>query len=159
MVVLCPWKCMKYSSTKQVLINDVWPWMETFGCSFFVHSCWVSGSNNSGVGAIGTAEFCMKTVGRTRSRRRPAVDEGTGSCEDAVMVTTSPLTAKVGLWDTAGERERKLQHVNAKFLHLASKKKKLFLSHFKNHSFPQTFNSWGLSALNSAQKSYIRMKK
>lgn len=70
--------------------------METFGCSFFVHFGWVSGSNNDGV--IGSAEFCGRTVGRRRRRRkRPAIDEEVESCEDAVMVMTSPLTAKVGL--------------------------------------------------------------
>lgn len=72
-----------------------------------MHSGWVSGSNNNGVGVDGTAEFCVKIVGRRRSRKRLAIDEGVESCEDAVMVMTSPLTAKVGLWDTAGEEEEK----------------------------------------------------
>lgn len=81
--------------------------METFGCSFFMHSGWVSGSNGDGVGVAGTAEFCVQTVGRRRRRRkRTAIDEGVESCEDAVMVMTSPLTAKVGLRDTAGEEKR-----------------------------------------------------
>lgn len=71
-----------------------------------MHSGWVSGSNDDGVGVIGTAEFCVKTVGRRRSRKRPAIDEGVESCEDAVMVMTSPLTAKVGLWDTARKENR-----------------------------------------------------
>lgn len=98
--------------------------METFGCSFFVHSGWVSGSNNDAVGVAGTADFCVKTGGRrSRSRKRPVIDEGVESCEDGVMVMTSPLTAKVGLWDTAREEKRQLQ-----FLHLASKEKKLSLS-------------------------------
>lgn len=80
--------------------------METFGCSFFVHSGWVSGSNKDGVGVVGTAEFCAKTAGRRRSRKRPAIDEGAESREDAVMVMTSPLTAKLGLWDAAGEEKK-----------------------------------------------------
>lgn len=80
--------------------------METFGCSFFVHSGWVSGSNNDAVVVVGKAEFCVKAAGRSRSRKRPAIDEGAESCQDAVMVTTSPLTAKVGLWDTAREKKR-----------------------------------------------------
>lgn len=71
--------------------------METFGCSFFMHSGWVSGSNNDAVGVVGTAKFCVKAAGRRRSRKRLAIDEGMESCEDAVMVMTSPLTAKVGL--------------------------------------------------------------
>lgn len=80
--------------------------METFGCSFFVHSGWVRGSNEDGVGVVGTAEFCVKTAGRRRSRKRPAIDEGAESCEDAVMVMTSPLAVKLGLRDTAGEEKK-----------------------------------------------------
>lgn len=91
-----------------------------------MHSGWVSGSNNgNGVGADGAAELCE--VAR-RSRKRPATDEGAEACEDALMVMTSPLTAKVGLWDAAGEDKRK-----AKSLQLASDETLL------NHSFPQTF--------------------
>lgn len=119
--------------------------METFGCSFFVHSGWVSGSNSSGVGVGGTAEVCVTTVGRRRSNKRPATDEGVETCEDAVMVMTSPLTAKVGLWDTAGKKMWKLQRL--KFFTPSFKEKKLFES-LQNHFFPQTFNSWGLPALN-----------
>lgn len=128
--------------------------METFGCSFFVHSGWVSGSNNDAVGVAGTADFCVKTGGRRRrSRKRPAIDEGVESCEDGVMVMTSPLTAKVGLWDTAREEKRQLQHLSATFLHLASKEKKLSLSlseSLQNHFFSPTFKSCGLPALNPA---------
>ncbi len=115
--------------------------METFGCSFFVHSGWVSGSNNDAVVVVGKAKFCVKAAGRSRSRKRPATDEGAGSCQDAVMVTTSPLTAKVGLWDTAREKKRQLQHLNATFLYLASKEKKLSPSNFKIIFFSPTFNS------------------
>lgn len=79
-----------------------------------MHSGWVSGSNSSGVGVVGVggAEFCAKTVGRRRSRRRPAIDEGVESRKGAVMVMTSPLTAKMGLWDTAAEEKGGLQHLN-----------------------------------------------
>lgn len=77
--------------------------METFGCSFFVHSGWVSGSNGVAVGVAGTAEFCVR---RRRSRKRPAIDEGVESHEDGVMVMTSPLTTKVGHWDTASKEKR-----------------------------------------------------
>ena len=75
--------------------------METLGCSFLVHSGWVSGSKSDGV--VGSTGVCMETVGRRRrrKRRRAAINEGAGSCEVVVMVMTSPLTAKVGLWDTA----------------------------------------------------------
>lgn len=102
--------------------------METFGCSFFVHSGWDNGSNNDRFGVVRT-EFCVKTVGRRRTRKRPARDEGAESCEDAVMVMTSPLTAKVGLWDTAGEEKRCLQHLN--IFTSGFKEKRLSLSHFK----------------------------
>lgn len=80
--------------------------METFGCSFFVHSRWVSGSNEETFGVAWRAEFCAKTHGRwRRSTRRPAINKGVESCEDGVMVVTAPLTGKVGLWDTARGRE------------------------------------------------------
>lgn len=82
--------------------------MDTFGCSFLVHSGWASGSNGDTLGVAGTATFCAKPHGRRRRRRksrgrgrRLAIDIMVGSCEDGVMVVTSPLTAKVGLWDTA----------------------------------------------------------
>lgn len=60
---------------------------------------------------MGVARFCAKPHGRKRrkSRRRgsrPAIEATVGSCEDGVMVGTSPLTAKVGLWDTAGKESR-----------------------------------------------------
>lgn len=81
--------------------------METFGCSFLVHSGRNSGSTDDGAVVVDSKGFWVKTVGRRRmSRRRPAADKGAESCEDAVMVMTSPLTAKVGLWDTAAEGER-----------------------------------------------------
>lgn len=88
-----------------------------------MHSGRFSGLNKGGVGVVGTAEFCAKTAGKRRSRRRAATDEGRDSSEDAVMVMTSPLTAKVGLWEKAGIEKRRLQHLNATFLHLASKKR------------------------------------
>lgn len=121
--------------------------METFGCSFFVHSGWVSGSNSDGVGVVWT-DFCVKTAGRRRrrSRKRPAIDEGVDSCEDAVMVMTSPLTAKVGLWDTA-EEERgdddfstSMQHF---FFYFKERELSLFLSlsHFKIISSLKLLNS------------------
>lgn len=93
---------------QSIVRYDIVPWVETFGCSFFVHSGWVSGSNRGGVWVVGTAEFCVKTAGKRRSKRRPARDEGADSCEDAVMVTTSPLTAKVGLWEKAEEEKTQL---------------------------------------------------
>lgn len=123
--------------------------METFGCSFFVHSGWVSGSNSDGVGVVWT-DFCVRTAGRRRRRcrKRPAIDEGVDSCEDAVMVMTSPLTAKVGLWDTAG-RERgdddfstSMQHLFLFFNIWLQRKRALSLSvseSLQNHFFPQTF--------------------
>lgn len=76
-----------------------------------VHSGLVSGSISgvAGVRVVVRVEFCVKTFGRKRrSRKRPAIDEDLVSCEDAVMVMTSPLTAKVGLWDTAAEQERNI---------------------------------------------------
>lgn len=106
--------------------------METFGCSFFVHSVWVGGSNNDAVSVAETAESCVEKHGRSRrSRKRPAIEEGVGSCGDGVMMMTSPLTAKVGRWDTAGEEKRRLQHLNATFLQLSSEEKRVSLSHFK----------------------------
>lgn len=105
--------------------------METFGCSFLMHSGWVSGSNNDGV--VGSAEFCVKTVGRKRSRKRPAIDEAVESCKDAVMVMTSPLTAKVGLWDTAVEEKRQRRTTTSapkcNMFTSGFKEKKLSLSH------------------------------
>lgn len=127
--------------------------METFGCSFFVHSGWVSGSNNDAVGVVGTAEFCVTAAGRRRrSRRRPAADGGVESCEDAVMVTTSPLTAKVGLWDTAAGENRGFQHGHATFVHLASKGRKNSLSHFKIISSLQLSIPRGLESNTEEQK-------
>lgn len=136
--------------------------METFGCSFFVHSDWVSWSNSDAVGVAGMADFCVKTGGRRRRRKRtkrPAIDEGVGSCEDGVMVMTSPLTAKVGLWDTAREEKSQIQHLHATFSHLALKEKKVALSHFKNHFGSLTLKSCRLPALSLAQRSSKRLKK
>lgn len=158
----CPCKRSMYGTIRcshNVVVDDVWPWMETFGCSFFMHSGWVSGSNGDAVGVVRAAEFCVTAVGRRRSRKRPAIDEGAESCEDAVMVMTSPLTAKVGLWDTAGEEKRRLQHLNATFLRPASKGKEALSESLQNHFFSPTFNSWGLPAQNPAQSNRKRMKK
>lgn len=88
-----------------------------------MHSGRFRGLNKGGVGVVGTAEFCAKTAGKRRSRKRAATDEGRGSSEDAVMVMTSPLTAKVGLWKKAGKEKRRLQHLKATYLHQASKKR------------------------------------
>lgn len=112
--------------------------METFGCSFFVHSDWVSWSNNDAVGVAGMADFCVKTGGRRRRRKRkkrPAIDEGVESCEDGVMVMTSPLTAKVGLWDTAREEKSQIQHLNATFSHLALQEKESHSEPLQNHFY------------------------
>lgn len=93
--------------------------MDTFGCSFFVHSGWVSGSNGETLGVAGAARFCARPHGRKRRKsrrrgRRLAIEVTVGSCEDGVMVVTSPLTAKVGLWDTAGkERRHQVLHVSS----------------------------------------------
>lgn len=86
------------------------------------------------------------------------------SCEDGVMMMTSPLTAKVGLWDTAREEKkreekRRLQPLNATFLQLPSKEKRVSLSHFKIISSLQTFNSCRLLALNPAEGNRKRMRK
>lgn len=93
-----------YTLLDKMVEEDVSPWMETFGCSFLVHS----GRNRvsaDGAGDIGSPVFWVMAVGRRRSRRTPAIDKRLESCEDAVMVMTSPLNAKVGLWDTAEGEE------------------------------------------------------
>lgn len=134
--------------------------METFGCSFFVHSGWVSGSNGVAVGVAGTADFCVRTRGRRRrSRKRPAIDEGVESREDGVMVMTSPLTAKVGHWDTASKEKKQLEHLGATFLQPPSKKNRLSLSHFKIVLFSPTFNSCGRPPLSSAQRNREGIKE
>jgi len=58
-----------------------------------LHSGWVGGSNSGEV--VGVVEVVWTSAtGRRRRRRerrkRPAIDEGEESCEDAVMVMTSP---------------------------------------------------------------------
>lgn len=89
------------------ITNGASPRMETFGCSFFVHSGWATGSNSDAVGVAVTAESCVKRRRSRGRRKRPARgDERAESCEDGVMVATSPLTAKVGLWDAAGEKTK-----------------------------------------------------
>lgn len=159
---MCPCRSSTASTaltdTKCAVGGDHWPLMETFGCSFFVHSGWVRGSNEDGVGVVGTAEFCVKTAGRRRSRKRPAIDEGAESCEDAVMVMTSPLAVKLGLRDTAGEEKKLLQHLNATFLHLASKKRSSLWVTSKSFFFLADFLFLRVF-LNEAQENRKRLKK
>lgn len=76
--------------------------MVTLGCSFLVQSGWTTGSKNDTAGVAAGAEPRAKSGGKRRSSRRPARrGERAESCEGGVMVATSPLAAKVGLWDTA----------------------------------------------------------
>lgn len=76
--------------------------MVTLGCSFLVQSDWTTGSKNDAAGVAAGAEPRAKSGGKRRSSRRPARrGERAESCEGGVMVATSPLAAKVGLWDTA----------------------------------------------------------
>lgn len=76
--------------------------MVTLGCSFLVQSDWTTGSKNDEAGVAAGAEPRAKSGGKRRSSRRPARrGERAESCEGGVMVATSPLAAKVGLWDTA----------------------------------------------------------
>lgn len=89
------------------ITNDASPRTETFGCSFFVHSGWGTGSNNDVVGVAVTAESCVERRRSRGRRKRPAGrDERAESCEDGVMVATSPLAAKAGLWDAAGKKTK-----------------------------------------------------
>lgn len=134
--------------------------METFGCSFFVHSGWATGSNNNAVGVAVTAESCVKRRRSRGRRKRPARrNERAESCEDGVMVATSPLTAKVGLWDAAGEKREgetlALERNVSFFLFFCPASK----DDFKNGFVSPTFNSSGPPALSPAKREEKEKKK
>lgn len=85
--------------------------METTGCSSRVHSGLVWWGAGVGEGSVGTGEFWDRIVGNGRvmkQRIRPGTAREATSRGNTVMVAeadlSSPLAAKVGLWNTPVKR-------------------------------------------------------
>ena len=71
--------------------------MDTFGCSFLLHSGRAKGCVVGGGAWLGTGPWVWANAAGRRGRRRRrrkrslAADEGAGDGQGVVMVTTSPL--------------------------------------------------------------------